>query len=146
MTTTPSDEFPAFLASCRHAVREQVSGNTALFHELWAHTDEVVLMGAAGSHQIGWADVDTHLAWAAAHLDYTAWTVNNLLTIVRDDLAVTVDLEHMSRHTPGAGNERTLRVTQIYRRNGTWQLIARHGDPLDQPIGLDTAHSTPQAG
>jgi ketosteroid isomerase-like protein len=150
MAATPSSKFPAFLARCRHAVREQVSGNTAPFHELWAHTDDVVLMGAAGSHQIGWTDVDTHLTWAAEHLDYTDWTVHNLITIVREDLAVTIDLEHMTRHAPSGDDEqRTLRVTQIYRhQHAAWQLIARHGDPLDQPVGLDAtahipAHPTP---
>jgi hypothetical protein len=45
---TPRDEFPAFLARCREGVRAQVSGPTDAFQELWAHTADVVLMGAGG--------------------------------------------------------------------------------------------------
>ncbi|HEY5848159.1 MAG TPA: DUF4440 domain-containing protein [Microlunatus sp.] len=33
--------------------------------------------------------------------------------------------------------EWSLRVTQVYRRDGTdWQLVHRHADPIVRPIGL----------
>lgn len=130
MNSESNNEFYTFLQQCRNAVGQQVGGNTAPFHQLWAHTDDVVLMGAAGAHQIGWTEVDSHLTWAAEHLAYTRWDVINLMTQLDGDLAVTVDLEKMSAPAAQPPLERTLRVTQVYRRTADgWKLIVRHGDP-----------------
>lgn len=53
------------------------------------------------------------------------------MTVVGDDLAYTVDLEHMTRHAGGHPTPRTLRCTQAYRReNGEWKVILRHADEL----------------
>lgn len=130
--------FHAFLQQCRDAVREQGAGNTEPFHQMWSHTDDVVLMGAAGAHQVGWADIDSHLTETSQHLHYTQWSFTNLMTRVEGDLAVTLDLEQMSAPELKPPLKRTLRVTQIYQRTTDgWRLIARHGDPLDQPISLE---------
>ena len=54
MTQTVRDEFDDFLSRCRRAIGEQVGGRTEPFQALWSKSDDVVLMGAAGSHQVGW--------------------------------------------------------------------------------------------
>ncbi|HXW36121.1 MAG TPA: nuclear transport factor 2 family protein [Acidimicrobiales bacterium] len=131
MTTRTEEDFHAFVATCREAVARQVAGNTQPFQSLWSRDDDVVLIGAAGSHQKGWHDVSERLTWASQHLDFGGFHVENLLTCVSGDLAFTVDLEHMSREVDGKTEQRTLRSSQGYRiENGQWRVVFRHGDPM----------------
>jgi len=53
------------------------------------------------------------------------------MVVVDGDLAVTVDLEHMTRDVGDQARPRTLRCTQAYRReNGECKIILRHADEL----------------
>jgi hypothetical protein len=45
--------FDKFADQCRSAVSQQLAGHTEAFQDLWSHADDVVLMGAAGSHAVG---------------------------------------------------------------------------------------------
>ena len=110
MTTTTDQDFYAFLGTCRDAVAQQVAGRTEEFQSLWSRDDDVVLIGAAGSHQKGWSDVSERLSWASQHLNFRGFHVESLLASVSGDLAFTVDLEHMSREVNGEIEQRTLRV------------------------------------
>jgi ketosteroid isomerase-like protein len=57
--------------------------------------------------------------------------VENVVTVADDNLAYTVDLEHMIRHTGDGPRPRTLRCTQAYRReSGRWKVVLRHADVL----------------
>ena len=48
----------------------------------------------------------------------------NVVTVVGNDLAYTVDLEHMTRHAGDQPQPRTLRCTQAYRReNGECGMV-----------------------
>jgi len=134
METGIDQDFAAFVATCREAVGQQVSGRTEPFQSLWSRAADVVLMGAAGSHQTGWAAVSRQLSWASARLNFGNFTVENLLTSVSEDLAYTVDLEHMHREVNGQVEHRTLRSSQGYRvENGQWRVVFRHGDPMAEP-------------
>jgi hypothetical protein len=42
----------------------------------------------------------------------------NIVTVVGEDLAYTVDLEHMTRHVGGQPRPCALRCTQAYRLEG----------------------------
>jgi SnoaL-like domain len=124
-------DFEKFINVCHLALSQQVSGHTDSFQALWSRSDDVVLMGAAGSHAVGWAQVSASLTWASEHLDFTGWHVENLLRSADDKLAFTVDLEHMSREVNGERQERTLRASQGYRfEDGHWRVVFRHGDPM----------------
>lgn len=71
---------------------------------------------------------------ASQHLDFGNFTVENLLTCVSEDIAFTVDLEHMIREVNGQVEQRTLRASQGYRVEGDrWRVIFRHGDPMAEP-------------
>jgi ketosteroid isomerase-like protein len=130
-------EFDDFVDRCRNAVSQQVGGHTEAFQALWSHADDVVLMGAAGAHAVGWRDVSKSLTWASQHLNYTEWNAESLLTVVRDDVAITVDLEYMTRQVGGETDARTLRATQAYRvEDGQWRVIHRHGDPMADRIDV----------
>ena len=57
----------------------------------------------------------------------------NVLTVVGEDLACTVDLEHMERTQQGRTHHRVLRCTQVYRlEDGEWRVIVRHADELPE--------------
>lgn len=55
-------------------------------------------MGAFGGYERGWDQVSARLDWAAAGIKATDRAAENVVTVVGDDLAYTVDLEHMTRH------------------------------------------------
>ncbi len=134
MVTTDED-FEAFADRCRKAVAQQVSGRTEAFQALWSQGDDVVLIGAAGSHQKGWHDVSERLLWASEHLNWGGFHVENLLTCVSEDLAYTVDLENMSREVEGEREQRTLRSSQGYRfEDSQWRVVFRHGDPMAEDL------------
>ena len=124
-------DWDRFAATCQQALGELVQGRTEPFKALWSHTDDVVIMGAFGGHERGWDQVSARLDWAAQGIRSTGRTAQNVVTVVADDLAYTVDLEHMTRD-PGSGpRRRTLRCTQVYRRvDGQWKVVLRHADEL----------------
>ncbi len=130
-------DFDRFVDECRNAVRQQVAGNTEPFQALWSRADDVVLMGAAGSHAVGWDEVSAALSWASSQLDFGNWSFENLLMGVADDLAFTVDLEHMDHVVKGETQGRTLRASQGYRvEDGQWRVVFRHGDPMAERVEL----------
>ncbi len=129
------EEFDKFIEQCHLALGQQVSGHTAPFQDLWSRGVDVVLMGAAGSHAVGWEEVSASLTWASAHLDFTGWRAENLTTSVNDRLAFTVELEHMTHEVNGELQGRTLRVSQGYRfEDDHWRVVFRHGDPMAERV------------
>jgi hypothetical protein len=77
--------------------------------------------------------VSARLDWAPKGIDATDRTAENVVTVVHDDLAYTVDLEHMTRHVGDRRYARTLRCTQVYRQErGQWNVVLRHADELPQ--------------
>jgi ketosteroid isomerase-like protein len=88
-------------------------------------------MGAFGGYERGWEQVGARLDWAAKGIASTDRHEENVVTVAGDDLAYTVDLEHMTRHAGGRPQPRTLRCTQAYRREGgQWKVVLRHADEL----------------
>jgi hypothetical protein len=64
---------------------------------LWSHTDDVVIMGGFGGDERGWERVSARLDWASKGIAATDRSEENIVTVVGEDLAYTVDLEHMTR-------------------------------------------------
>jgi ketosteroid isomerase-like protein len=124
-------DWDLFVSRCQQALGELVEGRSEPFKALWSHADDVVIMGAFGGHETGWQQVRARLDWAAKGIKATDRVAENVVTVVADDLAYTVDLEHMTRHADEHPQPRTLRCTQIYRReNGEWKVVLRHADEL----------------
>ncbi len=120
-----------FVVMCQQALGELVEGRPETFKALWSHADDVVIMGAFGGYERGWEQVGARLDWAAKGIASTDRSVENVVTVVGDDLAYTVDLEHMTRHASGRPQPRTLRCTQAYRREGgQWKVVLRLADEL----------------
>jgi ketosteroid isomerase-like protein len=124
-------DWDRFISRCQQALGDLVQGRPGPFKALWSHADDVVIMGAFGGYERGWEHVSARLDWAAAGIKATDRAAENVVTVAGDDLAYTVDLEHMTRHAGDQPQPRTLRCTQAYRReNGEWKVILRHADEL----------------
>jgi len=125
------NDWNCFISRCQQALGELVQGRPEPFKALWSHGDDVVIMGAFGGYERGWQRVSDRLDWAAKGIKSTDRAAENVLTVVNDDLAYTVDLEHMTRHAGDQPMPRTLRCTQVYRReDGEWKVVLRHADEL----------------
>jgi len=114
---------------------------------MWSTKDPVTLFGAAMSGS-GWPQVRRIFRSIASRWsDSTDQRVEILAAGVSGDLAYTVELEHTSVSVDGVPvDPYTLRVTQVYRREGgEWKVIHRHGDRLqiEQRQGLPGEASTP---
>ena len=126
-------EWAEFVTTCQQALDDLVEGRPDPFKALWSRADDVMIMGAFGGYERGWEQVSARLDWAAKGIDATDRTVENVVTVVHDDLAYTVDLEQMTRHASDRQYARTLRCTQVYRRErGQWKVVLRHADELSQ--------------
>jgi hypothetical protein len=80
---------------------ELVEGKAEAFTSLWSHSDDTVIMGAFDGFEHGWEQVAERVAWASAGIGASGRRVENLLTVVGEDLACAVDLEHMERTSEG---------------------------------------------
>jgi ketosteroid isomerase-like protein len=131
--TTSDANFNEFITRCEEALGHLVEGRAEPFKALWSHADDVLIMGAFGAYERGWEQVMARLDWASKGINATNRSAENIVTVVSDDLAYTVDLEHMTRQLNGQASPRTLRATQAYRReDGQWRVILRHADELAQ--------------
>ena len=97
-----------FADHCQRALSDLVEGRPEPFKALWSHADDVVIMGAFGGYERGWKQVSARLDWAAKASERRIGRTDNLVTTVADDLAFTVDLEHMTRHLDGRALPRIL--------------------------------------
>ena len=84
-------------------------------------------------YERGWEQVSARLDWASKGIAATERSEENSVTVVGEDLAYTVDLEHMTRNVGGQPRPYTLRCTQAYRlERGEWKIVLRHADELLQ--------------
>jgi len=95
--------------------------------------------GGPTSH--GFDDSDAHLDQLAAYFRDGVGQSELVQSYAVDDMVVLVMIERQSGEVGDLpAQDWSLRVTQIYqRRNGAWELIHRHADPLVRNIGLARA-------
>jgi ketosteroid isomerase-like protein len=80
-----------------------------------------------GQEEVG--DLFTHLGRSFS--DCTSFRHELLAHDVIGHMAFTVGLEHTSVSVDGRPRDYTLRVTQVYRREGGgWRVAHRHGDAV----------------
>ncbi len=126
-----NSDWDDFVSRCQQALGDFVEGRPEPFKAMWSYADDVVIMGAFGGYERGWELVSARLDWAAKGIRATDRVAENIVTVVEDDLAYTVDLEHMTRHVGDQPQPGTLRCAQAYRReNGEWKVVLRHADEL----------------
>lgn len=107
-----------------------VAGQPEAYKALWSRGDDVVVMGAFGGFERGWRETADRLDWAASHGTSSGYRFEVLAEYVSDEIGCRVGLQHYD-------NGRTLRVTEVFRREGGWRLVHRHADWL-QPRGDQT--------
>ncbi len=108
-----------------------VAGNPEPFKALWSRADDPVLFGALEGFERGWTEIGPRFDWVSTQVVAEDVRVENLLTRIDGDLAITVDFEHTFRIVDGQRIARTLRVTQAWRReHGAWRIFHRHGSEL----------------
>jgi SnoaL-like domain len=128
-----NEAWERFMTACRHAQQEMGAGRPEPFKALWSRSDDVAIMGGFGGYERGWEQVSARLDWASKGIAATGRSEENIVTVVGEDLAYTVDLEHMTRHAGGQPRPYTLRCTQAYRlEGGEWKIVLRHADELLQ--------------
>jgi ketosteroid isomerase-like protein len=124
-----------FLATFEEGTRQFMNGDTALWKSNVSRRDDVMIMGAWGAHEVGWAEVSARYNWAGARFrDADArLTVEYLTATVSGDLAVVSAIERAEVRLVGqeAAAPMALRVTHVFRNeDGAWKLVLRHADPL----------------
>ena len=129
--STPEAEVAEFITRCHKALVHQSQGRPEPFLDLWSQADDVTIMAAVGGYHIGFEQVSNLLRWASKAQKFDSWSSENIVTTVASGLAFSIELEHYAQQVEGEDKEMTLRVTQIYRREGgAWRVIHRHGDAL----------------
>ena len=125
------EKWRRFRASFEAVLAEQLDGRPAAFKALWSHSPDVSILGALGGLERGWTEVGPRLDWASGQVRASDLRLENILTVVGTDMAVTVDLERMMRIVDGQPVPRVLRCTQVYRmEHGEWKIFHRHADEL----------------
>src|SRR2546423_14494799 len=105
-TGRPDAEAAEFIERCHDALRQHTGGNPLPYLQLWAHAEDVSLMGGVGGHQVGIGDVTELLTAAAKTLHYETWSAENLGTDFCDTLGFTLELERINRHQNGGSSEK----------------------------------------
>jgi Domain of unknown function (DUF4440) len=136
VSATPTDasmdeQWQRFRTSFQMALAAQLDGKPEAFKALWSHGPDVSILGALGGLERGWTEVGPRLDWASGQVRASDLRLENILTVVGTDMAVTVDLERMVRIVDGQPVPRALRCTQVYRiEDGEWKIFHRHADEL----------------
>jgi ketosteroid isomerase-like protein len=117
----------------RSALDAFVLGDPRPYKDLWAHTDDVSILGAFGGRNVGWSEVGTRLDFAATQYRGGRYDdLEVLAAIPGTDMAYIVWLETISA-TSAVGDAvvRRRRVTHVLRREGdAWLIMHSHMDPL----------------
>jgi ketosteroid isomerase-like protein len=108
-------------------------GDAEPYKALWAHTEDVSVLGAFGGRNLGWSEVGPRLEFAASQYRNGRYVdVEVLASGACTDMVYIVWLETISA-TSAAGEvvTRRRRVTHVLKRDGDdWLIVHQHGDPL----------------
>lgn len=107
------------------------NGDAAPRRALWSRNEPVSVLGAWRNAQGQDGLNELFTALAESFSDCTSYTFELQAYDVVGDMAYTAGLEHTSVSIDGQPRRYTLRVTQVYRREGgEWKAAHRHGDTV----------------
>lgn len=127
-----SGDFLAWVRSTLYEAEFALhQGDPAPRRALWSRNEPVSVLGA-WRNAVGQEQVDELFTYLGQSLsDCTSFEFELLAHEVMGDMAFTVGLEHTSVSVDAQPRTYSLRVTQIYRREGgEWRVAHRHGDTV----------------
>ena len=100
---------------------------------IWSREEPVSVLGAARNAH-GQEELDELFAALGKRFsDCMSYAFELLAYDVVGDMAYTAGFEHTSASVDGQPRTYTLRVTQVYRREGgQWRVAHRHGDTVTE--------------
>jgi hypothetical protein len=128
----PSDaSFEAFLRQSEQADIAFTNGSPAAWSALLATEHPIALLGGAGGFETTLPGIAQRTEQITSLYRNGQVQFDYVTKGVSGDIAYTVATERRKIDIGGAPTESSLRVTNIYRREGgQWKLVVRHADPL----------------
>jgi ketosteroid isomerase-like protein len=134
LTVTDRQEFLAWIKTRLYDAELALhNGDAAPRRALWSRNEPVSVLGAwRNAH--GQDELDElFAALAESFSDCTSYAFELRACDVIGDMAYTAGFEHTSASVNGQPRSYTLRVTQVYRREGgEWKVAHRHGDTVTE--------------
>ena len=132
---TDRDDFLFWVTTTlREAEVALHDGDASPRRALWSRSEPVSVWGAwRNAHGQDQVD-ELFTTLAASFSDCVSFELEVTSYDVVGDMAFTVGLEHTSASVSGEPRTYTLRVTQVYRREGgDWKVAHRHADTVRDP-------------
>ena len=109
------------------------NGDSGPRRAIWSRHEPVTILGAF-RNAYGWQEVDEAFTFLeTCFSDCTSYEFELQAYDVVGDVAFTVGFEHTSASMDGTPRSYTLRVTQVYRREGgEWKVDHRHADTVPE--------------
>jgi hypothetical protein len=139
--TISDDELAELIRRTEVATTAFMRGDMDRYLELTPHARGFTLMNPFGGPPARYEDRTESLRAAADYFKAGEAKLEVADAHVWDDTVVLVMIERQHGEVGGLPDQNwPLRVTQIYRRDGSdWLLVHRHADPLAQAVGLEQA-------
>lgn len=131
---TDRDDFLAWVKSALYQAELALhNGDSAPRRALWSRNEPVSILGAwhdaHGQQEVG----ETFAMLEGSFSDCTSYTFDLAAYDLVGYMAYTVGLEHTSVSVNALPRSYTLRVTQVYRREGgEWKVAHRHADTVSE--------------
>ncbi|GAA2766691.1 hypothetical protein GCM10010103_57320 [Streptomyces paradoxus] len=129
---TDRDDFLAWVETTLYEAELALhNGDAGPRRALWSRDEPVSVLGA-WRNAFGQQELDRlFTALEESFSDCTSYVFELRTYGVSGDMAYTAGLEHTSASVDGEPRSYTLRVTQVYRREGgEWRVAHRHGDAV----------------
>ena len=139
--TISDEDLAELVRRTEEAASAFMRGDMDRYLELTTHAWGYTLMNPFGGPPQRYEDRTESLREAAAYFQNGEAKLELADAHVWGDTVVLLMIEHQHGEVGGLPDQEwPLRVTQIYRRDGTdWQLVHRHADPLVRTIELKEA-------
>jgi ketosteroid isomerase-like protein len=131
---TDREEFRAWVETALYRAELALhNGDAAPRRALWSRQEPVSVLGA-WRNAYGQGELDElFTSLGTSFSDCTSYAFELQAYDVLGDMAYTAGLEHTSTSVDGQPRTYTLRVTQVYRREGgEWRVAHRHGDTVTE--------------
>jgi ketosteroid isomerase-like protein len=139
--TISDEELEELIRITEEATSAFMRGDMDRYLELTPHARGFTLMNPFGGAPASYEDRSESLRAAASYFEAGEGKLEVAEAHVWGDTVVLVMIERQHGRVGGLPDQQwDLRVTQIYRRDGSrWLVVHRHADPLVDAVGLEEA-------